>query len=118
VKLPGHAWNDADIAELISFRHVSTAGNLNAKHTFWNSLVSNTSGVKLLNLLHISESEISAPRCPTDYSPAGNGDVLDIVVHKNIRLLEFIVSAILDSDHLPIVSVCWIILELGIFGAV
>jgi hypothetical protein len=25
--------------------------------------------------------------------------VLDIVVHKNVRLLEFIVSDILDSDH-------------------
>jgi hypothetical protein len=47
--------------------------------------------------------EISTPQCPTHYSPAGNCDVLDIVVHKNIRLSEFIVSDILDSDHLPIV---------------
>jgi hypothetical protein len=29
--------------------------------------------------------------------------VLDIVVHKNIRLSEVIVTDILDSDHLPIV---------------
>jgi hypothetical protein len=36
------------------------------------------------------------------YSPAGNRDVLSIVVHKNIRLLNVIVSDILDSDHLPI----------------
>jgi hypothetical protein len=28
--------------------------------------------------------------------------VLDIVVHKNVRLSEVIVSDILDSDHLPI----------------
>jgi hypothetical protein len=35
-------------------------------------------------------------------SPAGNGDVLDIVVHKNVLLSEVIVSDILDSDHLPI----------------
>jgi hypothetical protein len=33
----------------------------------------------------------------------GNGDVLDIVVHKNIRLSNTIVSDILDSDHLPII---------------
>jgi hypothetical protein len=32
----------------------------------------------------------------------GNGDVLDIAVHKNIRLSDVIVSDILDSDHLPI----------------
>jgi hypothetical protein len=29
----GHAWNDADITELLSFRHKSLlAGDLNAKH--------------------------------------------------------------------------------------
>jgi hypothetical protein len=28
-------------------------------------------------------------------------DVLDIAVHKNVRLSEFTVSDILDSDHLP-----------------
>jgi hypothetical protein len=33
----------------------------------------------------------------------GNGDVLDIVIHKNIRVSDVIVSDILDSDHLPIV---------------
>jgi hypothetical protein len=33
----------------------------------------------------------------------GNGDVLDIVVHKNIRLSVVIVSDILGSDHLPII---------------
>jgi hypothetical protein len=40
---------------------------------------------------------------PRHNSPAGNDDVLDIVVHKNIRLLEVTVSEILDSDHLSIV---------------
>jgi hypothetical protein len=33
----------------------------------------------------------------------GNGDALDIVVHKNIRLSIVIVSDILDSDHLSII---------------
>jgi hypothetical protein len=53
-------------------------------------------------LFDTSEFEISAPQCPTHHFTVGNGDVLDIVVHKNIRLSDVIVSEILDSDHLPI----------------
>jgi hypothetical protein len=98
-KKPGHAWNNGDITELLSFRHNSLlAGGLNAKHPFWNSVVFNPSCAKLLNLLHINEFEISAPQCPTPYSPAGNVDV-----RKNVRLSDVTVSDILDSDHLPIV---------------
>jgi hypothetical protein len=51
----------------------------------------------------MNEFEISAPQCPTHNSREGNGDVLDIVFHKNIRVSDVIVSDILDSDHLPIV---------------
>jgi hypothetical protein len=54
-------------------------------------------------LFDLSEFEISAPECPTHYSPAGNGDVLDIVVHQNVGVSDVIVSDILDSDHLPII---------------
>jgi hypothetical protein len=94
---------DADIIELLSFRHKSLlTGDLNAKYPFWNSIVSNPSGTKLLDLLHIKELEMSAPQCPTHYSPEGNDDVFDIV-HKNVRLSEVISSDILDSEHLPIV---------------
>jgi hypothetical protein len=39
-------------------------------------------------LFDLSGFEISAPQCSTQYSPAGNGDVLDIVVHQNIRVSE------------------------------
>jgi hypothetical protein len=91
----GKAWRDADITELLSFRRKSIlTGDLNAKHPFWNSRVSNPSGEKLLELLDMNEFEISAPQCPTHYSHAGNGDVLDIVVHKNIRVSEVIVPDI------------------------
>jgi hypothetical protein len=91
-KSPGHAWNDSDITELLSFRYKSLlAGDLNAKHPFWNSIVSNPSGVKLLNLPHINKFEVSAPQCPTHYSPAGNADVLDSVMQKNVWLSELIV---------------------------
>jgi hypothetical protein len=53
--------------------------------------------------LHINEFEILGPQCPTHYSPAGNGDVLNVVVHKNIHLSEVVDSDILDSNHLLIV---------------
>jgi hypothetical protein len=102
-KSPGKAWIDADIIELLKFRRKSVlAGDLNAKHPLWNSAVSNPSGKKLFDLFVTSEFEISAPQCSTHYSPAGNGDVLNIVVHQNVRLSEVIVSDVLDSDHLPI----------------
>jgi hypothetical protein len=79
------------------------AGDLKAKHPSWNGAVSNPSGEKLLQLFDASAFEISAPQRPTHYSLVGNGDVLDIVVKKNIRLSNVIVSDILDSDHLSII---------------
>jgi hypothetical protein len=103
-KSPGHAWNDADLTELLSFRLTSLlAGDLKAKHPFWNSVISNLSGAKLSNLLHKNEFEIPEPQCATRYSPAGNGDLLDIVMQKKVRLSEVIVYDILDSDHLRFV---------------
>jgi hypothetical protein len=81
-KSPGHAWCDAEIIELLRLRPKSIlAGDLKAKNPFWNSAVSNLSGDKVLHLFDVNQFEISAPQCPTHYSPSGNGDVLDIVVH-------------------------------------
>jgi hypothetical protein len=45
-------------------------------------------------LFDLSDLDISASQCPTHYSPAGNGVVLDTVVHQNIRLSDDIVSDI------------------------
>jgi hypothetical protein len=101
-KSPCRSWSDADITELSSFRH-KFKGDLNAKHTFWNSAVSDSSCQKLTALFDLSEFEIPAPQCPTHYSPAGNCDVLDIVVHQNIRVSAVTVSDIFDSDYLPII---------------
>jgi hypothetical protein len=56
-----------------------------------------------LDLFDTNDFEISALQCSTHYSPAGNGGVLDTVVHQNFRLSEVIVPDVLDSDHLPIV---------------
>jgi hypothetical protein len=81
-KSSGRASSDADITELLSFRSKSIlAGDLNAKHPFWNSVVSKPSGEKLMDLFDLSAFEISASQCST-HSPAGNVDVLDILVHK------------------------------------
>jgi hypothetical protein len=103
-KSPGRAWSDTDITELLSYRRRSIlAGDLNAKHPFWNSAISKASCEKLMALFDLSEFEISAPQCPTHYSPAEKGDVLDIVVHQNIRVADVIISDILDSHHLPII---------------
>jgi hypothetical protein len=79
------------------------AGDLNAKNPIWNSAVSNPSCEKLITLFDLSEFEISALQCPTHYSPAGNGYMLDIVVHQNIRVSDVIVSDIFYSYHLPII---------------
>jgi hypothetical protein len=91
-----------DIIELLSFRHKSIlTGDLNAKHLFWNSAVSNPSGEKLVDLFDVNEFEISTPQCLTRYSPGRNGD---IVVRQNISLSGVIVSDIVNSDHPPVVS--------------
>jgi hypothetical protein len=91
-------WNDADITELLTFRWQSIlAGDINGKHPVWNSAVSNPSGEKPMAFFSFSEFKTSAPQCPTHYSPAGNGDVLDILVNQNIRVSDIIVSNILDS---------------------
>jgi hypothetical protein len=81
------------------------AGDVNDKHPFWNSAVSNPSGEKLMALFCLREFEISAPQCPspTHNSPAGNGDVLDIVVHKISECQMSLSRDILDSDHLPVI---------------
>jgi hypothetical protein len=77
------------------------AGDLNAKHPVWNSKISNSSGLKLVHLFVNCNFQISAPQNPTHLLPDGIGVVLDILVHKDVRLLEFRVLDVMDSDHLP-----------------
>jgi hypothetical protein len=83
------------------------------KNPLWNSGVSNPSGEKQLSLFDVHEFEISVPQCPTHYSPAGNGDVLDIEVHQNNKVSDVTVSTILDSDHLPLIFHILFISKLG-----
>jgi hypothetical protein len=86
-KSQGRACSVADITELLSFRRkFILASDVNAKHPLWNSSVSIPSGVKLLHLFDVNQSEISVPECPNQYSPMGNFVVLDIVVHQKISV--------------------------------
>lgn len=84
-KSSGHTWAHADIIEHVSFRTKSHLADLNAKHPFWNSVVSKHSDAKLFNLLHINQFEISAPHYRTLYSLAGDGDMIEIATHKKFR---------------------------------
>jgi hypothetical protein len=88
-KSPGRAWSDADITEIVSLQVIRML----------NIHFGNPSGEKQPVLFEMHEFEISAPHCPAHYSAARNGDVPDIVVHKNIRLSDSTASDILDSDH-------------------
>jgi hypothetical protein len=55
-KSPCRAWRYANVIEFLSFRHKSLlAVDLNAKHPFWNSVDSNRSGEKVLELFVGSE---------------------------------------------------------------
>jgi hypothetical protein len=77
------AWVDADITELLNFKYKAIlAVDWNTKHAFWNSTSSNPLWKNLFVFFDKNDSEISAPHCPTHYSPEGNCDVLDIVVRQ------------------------------------
>jgi hypothetical protein len=102
-KAPLRAWRNADITELLKLRTKSIlAGDLNATHPAWNSKDSSPSGLKLLNLFVNCNLEISAPQHATHFIPNGRGDVLDILVHKDIRLSEVRFLDIMNSEYIPI----------------
>jgi hypothetical protein len=45
--------------------------------------------------------QMSGPQYPIHYTPQGTSGVLDIVLHKYVRLSDVSVCGILDSDQLP-----------------
>ena len=85
---------------------VVVAGDLNAKHPAWNSLVTNRNGRALYNFMSArNDLTVAAPLEPTFYSTQGHRpDVLDVALLKalpfgyNIEVLNE-----LDSDHNPVV---------------
>lgn len=83
---------------------VILAGDLNAKHTDWNSNTVNSNGRKLSNFINKSTIAVLAPNEPTHYHTDGNGDILDIALIKNISQ-QFTVTTLdeLSSDHQPLI---------------
>jgi len=69
-------------------------------HTLYGTVGSRMSGTRLLNLQDKSEFQISAPRIPLTVLCWQMG-VLDIVVHRNVRISYVNVLEILETDHLP-----------------
>jgi endonuclease/exonuclease/phosphatase family metal-dependent hydrolase len=81
------------------------AGDLNAKHTSWNSRVCNTKGRSLYSHSCKSDFIVAGPLEPTHHSNvlSHRPDVLDIVVYKNIRhSVELQTRTSLSSDHNPV----------------
>jgi hypothetical protein len=98
-KPPSKPWCDEDAIHLVNLRNKS--GLAGDSKDVWSSHTSNPSGEELLTLLIKNDFQISAPPSPTHYMPRGN-DILNIVIHRDIRLSGVTMSDALDSDHLPI----------------
>jgi hypothetical protein len=65
---PSLAWSEADVTELLIFRHKSlVAGDLDVKYPLENSAASNASGEKLLELIDINSFDISASQYSTHF---------------------------------------------------
>lgn len=101
---------ESDVNSLLSLgKSVILAGDLNSKHTRWNSKCINARGKTLSRLLdkQVFDMRIAAPEEPTRYPQNDrepkNPDVLDIAVLKNVTLLHSVeVHAGLHSDHRPV----------------
>lgn len=98
----------ADYRKVLALgRSVLIAGDLNSKHTSWNSRNTNLRGVRLLSVIDQSPgTEVLAPIDHTFYPRVveHQSDVLDIAILKNIGLRVQSMEVIheLLSDHRPV----------------
>ncbi|PSN37697.1 RNA-directed DNA polymerase from mobile element jockey, partial [Blattella germanica] len=85
---------------------VLVAGDLNAKHTFWNSRVTSHRGSRLHEFSIRHHCHVHGPTSHT-YNPyvrASRTDVLDIVITKDISFqIDLTVCVALSSDHYPVI---------------
>lgn len=80
------------------------AGDLNSKHSAWNSRITNPSGKILFSHSSRNDYLVMGPDSPTYFSDAGHRpDVLDIVLANNISCsINMSVIPELSSDHNPL----------------
>jgi endonuclease/exonuclease/phosphatase family metal-dependent hydrolase len=97
---------ESDLSECISAGFpVLLAGDLNAKHTDWNSRLTTSRGSLLRDYAIRNTCLIYGPDSPTTapYRHNATPDVVDIVIVKDFVLPVYLtVCSALSSDHLPI----------------
>lgn len=78
-------------------------GDLNAKHSTWNSRTNNPRGNKLHKYFDTTDAIVIGPDAPTHFAHQGGHDVLDIAIIKLVKQnCELKVLYELSSDHYPI----------------
>lgn len=108
-KRPAATFLTNDIHSLLdTLINTLIAGNLNAKHSTWNSHQNNSSGIIISQYINsCNDSSIIATITPTHYphNHNHNSDILDIAVMKigNMTFQLENLTSELSSDHTPIV---------------
>lgn len=103
-KPPNHRLLPADLDLLLQDQRPKlVAGDLNAKHTAWNSRNINASGNILLNYASSNTIFVDGPIAPTRYDAHALPNVLDIALLKNVPFVHKLETGYeLDSDHNPV----------------
>ena len=105
---PSKPFEEADYDTLIGLaksKKFIFGGDLNAKHTDWNSRLISLRGRKLARHVDRNKYAISAPDSPTCYPHQRNAkpDVLDIFLHHmELPVLDVVTLEELNSDHNPV----------------
>ena len=106
-KAPDKQVEVEDLETLLQIGHkVIIGGDLNAKHTSWNSYTTNKAGKTIYN--HIKrrlDTQVHSPTEPTR-KIKNQADILDIFIHKNITSHNkcAVINA-LNSDHMPVTQI-------------
>lgn len=104
-KSPGKILDPTDVGKLVSSTLPTIlAGDLNCKHSSWDSRTSNANGKRLFNYCNNKHIQVSSPGVPTYFSDCGHKpDVLDIALSRNLKSSIIVESLTeLSSDHNPI----------------
>lgn len=107
-KPPKTSLMTSDIDALLRFDCPTiAAGDMNSKHSSWNSVVENPSGEKLYKHCHLRGYSVDATKEFTyyPYRKDRNPDVLDIIMHRGQfrgRPVQAVHEERFGSDHCPV----------------